>query len=310
MFTFTRIPINDEGAILEYRREDLTGFQCRVSPERIKRGLNPPEIPSETSTDCPFCTERIFSMTPVFAGDTRIFRGESVTFPNKFPFAAWHTVTVISRAHIVPRFTAQLIADALSAQVESLAGHDGYPSIIWNYLPSAGASLPHPHMQGLADPSPSYMVSRYLACGEAYLRRHGKIYWDELREHEYKSPRYLFGDEMLWVANAVPFGEREVRALLPISHLHELPRFIDDLAAGIEKTLDFYRSVGTHAFNMGIFFDAAVKERGFRAFCSLIARITPNRISASDSSAMERLHIEPLILTLPEELAALFQSSL
>jgi len=72
--------------------------------------------------------------------------------------------------------------------------------------------------------------------------------------------------------------------------------------------LDFYRSIGTYAFNLGIFFQNTGKERGFRVFCSLIARINPNQSSASDSSAMERLHLEPVILTSPEDLASRFHA--
>jgi hypothetical protein len=61
-----------------------------------------------------------------------------------FPFAEWHTVTVITRDHTVPAFTKQQIMDALQAQAESLLLSAGYPSINWNYLPSAGASIVHP----------------------------------------------------------------------------------------------------------------------------------------------------------------------
>jgi galactose-1-phosphate uridylyltransferase len=310
MFTSIKLAINGGGGTLEYRRENLTGFSCRISPERVKRGLNPVYLPQETTSDCPFCSERVLSETPTFQDGTRIIRGESTTFPNKFPFAAWHTVTVITHAHAAERFTQKQIADALDAQVESLEGHEGYPSIIWNYLPSAGASLPHPHLQGLVDPVPSCMVSRYLTCGEKYMRATGRLYWGDLQEHERTSSRYLFGDEIAWIAAPVPLGEREVRALLPITHIDELPPLIDAVAEGILTILDFYRSTGTFAFNMGIFFDMSGDDRGFRAFCSLIARMSPNLASASDSSAMERLHFEPLILTSPEDFSASFRSSL
>ena len=36
------------------------------------------------------------------------------------------------------------------------------------------------------------------------------------------SDRYLFGEEILWSAHAVPVGEREVRGLLPVARLDEL----------------------------------------------------------------------------------------
>jgi hypothetical protein len=61
---------------------------------------------------------------------------------------------------------------------------------------------------------------------------------------------------------------------------------------GIELMLDFYRSSVPYAFNLGIFFRIPVKKEDSVFFCSLIARINPNQSSASDSSAMERLHLE------------------
>jgi hypothetical protein len=57
---------------------------------------------------------------------------------------------------------------------------------------------------------------------------------------------------------------------------------------------------------MSVFFVPSERRKDFRAFCSLIARINPNPTSLSDTSFMERLHLEPLILTSPEDLAAFF----
>ena len=292
---------------LQYREEHLTGLRCRISPERLKRHIDQPlSLPGE-SAGCPFCREKIFSVTPSFADGTRILRGESVTFPNMFPFSAWHTVTVITRDHTVPVFTRQQIADALHAQTESLLRSDGYPSINWNYLPSAGASIVHPHLQGIADRRPSWMAERYLTACKEYHANTGNRYWGSVREQEQSSDRYLFGDEILWSAHAVPVGEREVRGLLPIARLDELESYIDALAEGIIEVLSLYRKLGTHAFNMAIFFSREKTEE-FSAFCSLISRINPNPLSTSDSAFMERLHNESIILTLPEDLGRYYRN--
>jgi galactose-1-phosphate uridylyltransferase len=224
-----------------------------------------------------------------------------------FPFAAWHTVTVITKDHTVPSFTRLQIADALQAQVESLLLYEGYPSINWNYLPSAGASMVHPHMQGIADPQPTLVTERYLSAGKKYAAREGRRYWDAVREQERSSDRYLFGDEILWSAHAVPIGEREVRGILPICRLDELESYTEVLADGILKIIQLYRKLGTYAFNMAIFFSRE-KTKDFSAFCSLISRINPNPLSTSDSAFMERLHNEPLILTLPEDLGRYYRN--
>lgn len=290
--------------MLQYRRELLTGFRSRISPERSKRGISMPCPAAMPADGCPFCPDRVSIVTPTFEDGTRIQRGESVTFPNLFPFAAWHTVTVITRAHGVERFTRRQIRDALGGQIESLQGRAGYPSINWNYLPTSGASIVHPHLQGLVDRHPSAVAERYILASHRYLLQENRCYWDVYREEEAQTPRYLFGDEIPWFASAVPLGEKEIRGILPLARLEELEPYLEPLAAGIEGCLDLYRHLGTSAFNMAIFFDSDGSDHGFRAFCSLIARINPNISGMSDSAFMERLHREPVILTPPEDLSA------
>jgi hypothetical protein len=223
----------------------------------------------------------------------RIIRGESVTFPNLFPFGEGHIVTVITREHVVPSFSRSHIEDALHAQVEALRQSDGYASINWNFLSSAGASLVHPHMQGLSDSFPSHIVECYIRAGKQFRKDQGRNYWDAVIEEERSSDRYLFGDEIPWSAHAVPVGEREVRGFFPISTVDEMENYVDLTASGILEIISLYRRLGTHAFNMSIFFDRCGCDHGFRAFCTMISRINPNPSSTSDSAFMERLHLEP-----------------
>jgi UDPglucose--hexose-1-phosphate uridylyltransferase len=306
MFSVTELATS--AGLLQYRQEHLTGLRCRISPGRLNRHLDQELIVRNNSDGCPFCPEQVFSVTPTFADGSRIVRGESVTFPNLFPFGEGHVVTVITREHFVDTFRRGQVVDALLGLGEALRTVDGYASINWNFLPSAGASLVHPHMQGLADTRPSQIVSRYLHAGKEYSRVHGRRYWDAVREEERSSDRYLFGDEILWSAHAVPVGEREVRGILPISSLDEIETYTGSLADGILEILSFYRKLGTYAFNMSIFFDKRGADNGFCSFCSLISRINPNPSSTSDSAFMERLHLEPVILTLPEDLGRYYRT--
>jgi galactose-1-phosphate uridylyltransferase len=308
MFTITEV--KTERGTLQYRRETLTGLSCRISSERIKRRIDLPQTMVYNPGNCPFCSENVATMTPLFPDGTRIFQGESVTFPNLYPFGAWHTVTVITRTHDVREFTHRQLLDAFSAQVTSLRGHDGFPSINWNFLPSAGASLAHPHLQGLVDPEPSFLATSYLTGSESYRREHGRCYGMDLRALEAGSPRYLFGDEILWTAHAVPLGEREVRGILPVSQLSEFEPLLDTFIDGLARILDLYRRLGTHAFNLSLFFDREGHDHGFSAFCTVIARINPNDQCMSDSSFMERLHLQPVILTAPEELARMYREKM
>jgi galactose-1-phosphate uridylyltransferase len=293
--------------ILQYRWEHLTGFKCRISPGRSLRGIEIPFFFSPESDGCPFCPENITFTTPTFPNGERIRIGESVTFPNLYPFAACHTVTAITGSHRVETFGKRQLLDAFEAQFLSLLSYDGYCTINWNYLPSSGASLAHPHLQGLGDEYPSLLPLQYITGSKNYRHRKGSNYWDDWKEHETGSERFLFGNEITWFAHAVPLGEREVRGIFPVSSLDQSEPYIEPLVDGILSIINVYRELGTYAFNMSIFFDKSGEDNGFRAFCSIISRINPNKDSLGDSSFMERLHLEPVILTLPEELGNYFR---
>jgi UDPglucose--hexose-1-phosphate uridylyltransferase len=292
---------------LQYRKEHLTGLRCRISPDRLKRQIDQSLCLSSNADGCPFCHDAVLTVTPTFPEGNRIIRGESVTFPNLFPFGEGHVVTVMTREHAAAAFSRKQVVDSLLSQIEALRMVDGYPSINWNFLPSAGASLVHPHMQGLSDSCPSHIVDLYCDASELYRKNLGTNYWDAVKDQEKYSERFLFGDEVLWSAHAVPVGEREVRGLLPISTLEEMENYVDLVAHGILEIIELYRELGTHAFNMSIFFDKNGNDHGFRAFCSMISRINPNPSSTSDSAFMERLHLEPVIMTLPEELGKFYK---
>lgn len=305
---FTIREIRTDRGVLQYRRETLTGIQCRISPIRGERQIDAAPAMPGSRDGCPFCPDVIETSTPTFEDGTRLRCGESVTFPNLYPYAEHHVVTVITPDHdVAGLFDRKCLADAISSTVEALAWSPGYASINWNYLPSAGASIVHPHLQGLVDREPTYLANLYISAGRRYLADHGRLYWDDLMKRERCSGRFLFEDEIFWSANPVPLGEREVRGILPVSTLAELGPYVEDLATGILRVATFYRSLGTHAFNLSIFFDAPRAGRGHRAFCSLIARLNPNSRSMCDSAFMERLHLEPVVLTLPEDLGALFR---
>lgn len=299
MFKITEISAGNQP--LQVREELLTGYRCRISPSRLNRRLDTEFRPLQKTDNCPFCPDSLFSHTPTFPDGWRICVGESVTFPNLFPFSEWHTVTVMTKDHYRDEFSLTDLRDALEGQRESLIGKKGYPSINWNYLPSAGASIAHPHLQGMADVRPPPIQERYIEGSHRYLKRAGSNYWEDLQEHERNTSRFLFGKELFWYAHFVPLGEREVRCVLPSCLIEEFDSYINDFAQGVLSVIRLYRYFGTHAFNMSLFFGAEGKER-IPAFCSIISRINPNNASISDTAFMERLHLEPVILTLPEEL--------
>jgi UDPglucose--hexose-1-phosphate uridylyltransferase len=301
MFSTDRV--TQPESFIEYRTESLTGIRTRICPQRLLRGIGTADILHYSSEGCPFCPDMIESVTPTFPDGERIHVGESVTFPNLYPFAAYHVVTAITREHRVLAFAPSQIADALLGQVQALANHEGYPSINWNYLPSAGASLPHPHLQGLCDITADTLPSRYLDGCQRYLQSTGRRYADDLVEFETDHGRNLIGLRLFWYVHPVPIGEREIRCILPLVTVSEFSEVVENFSHDIVQILNLYRDLGTSAFNMSIFFGTEKDRDSFSAFCSIISRINPNPLSTSDTAFMERLHLEPVILTLPEDLA-------
>ena len=299
---FSKISLDINGQKAEYREEILTGIRCRISPSREERGLNALRIPETAAMkeSCPFCPENIEKVTPCFENGTRIHVGESTTFPNIYPFGENHIVTVITEEHCPKEITERQICDSLKGQYLGLKEKNGFASINWNNLPSAGASMIHPHLQGLSDRMPTYLTSLYIEKSREYFERTGTNYWPSLIESEKESDRYLFGDEVIWCANPVPLGEKEIRGYLPFSSFDRLEDFIPVIAGGIRRVIGIYEKAGNHAFNLSIRFGKEENEKYFRAFVSMIARIDPNPLSISDSAFMERLHFEPVVMTLPE----------
>lgn len=304
MSFFSTTEICVPGSVISYRTEFATGISSRISPFRGTRGINAGAIPplhQDNDPECPFCREQIFTATSGFSDGTWIESGESVTFPNLYPFADRHTVTVITEAHMVESFSARQLSDALIGSAKSLMDHPGYPSIHWNFLPSAGASILHPHMQGMADTRPVSLCADYLL---ASAQTASGDYWEYIRDHEAGGSRHLFGEEIFWYANPVPIGECEIRGILPIRTLEDIFTMTDTLGRDIRRIIDLYRSFGLYAFNMGIFFqkNGHFAHDGMCAFCTMIARINPNPQSISDSAFMERICREPVVMTLPEDI--------
>ena len=127
---FTIQEVATPKGVVQYREERFTGFRCRISPDRSKRHvLQPLAFPPDTG-DCPFCRDWIFSVTPVFPDGHRILHGESITFPNMFPFGQGHVVTVITDEHRVETFTGKQIAMHYQDRSKHSAGMTGIPASI------------------------------------------------------------------------------------------------------------------------------------------------------------------------------------
>jgi galactose-1-phosphate uridylyltransferase len=163
---------------VDVRVDPLTGHSCRILPERGLMPANDFDLAAfarENQPRCPFCPERIDSLTPKLPAaihpDGRIARGEAILFPNLHAYSSHSAVSVYSpRLHYLPLedMTGRLMADNLLTQVAyavavmAVDPEARWASINANHMLPSGSSLFHPHLQGIVDSQPT-TLQRMLA---------------------------------------------------------------------------------------------------------------------------------------------------
>jgi galactose-1-phosphate uridylyltransferase len=167
-----------------------------------------------------------------------------------------------------------------------------FPVFVFNYLPPAGSSIFHPHMQILGRDRPFYLVDLLLQKSKVYYEKHGSSYWRDLVVKEKNRERYLFevnGTE--WLVPFAPLrGLNEAQAV--VNGKSNLKELSDDewlgLAEGISRILRFYHAQGYASFNIVImsgaldehadYFDVnlrVISRPGIQQFCFTDAWAVP-----------------------------------
>jgi len=321
------LQFESEVELIEYREDPLTGSQSRINVQRAGRARQAQrgeadlsEAIERTAVGCFFCPENIEGRTPKFppkiCPDGRIRRGESLVFPNLFPFAEYHAVGTLTQRHFLDldEFTPGMLMDNIVASMEyiSLVYQDDekakYPMWIWNHLPPSAASIIHPHVQVVVDRAPTPELEKLLERSEEYFRRHGRNYWRDLIEEEKEIGERYIGDNdsLAVIASYAPRGNREVQMIFKgVGNLADLDeRQTRDFATAITKILHCYKKMGVNSFNL-ITYSAPVRENPdyFRLSARIISRPIFQPFYTSDSGFMERFCDVWVIETLPEEVA-------
>jgi UDPglucose--hexose-1-phosphate uridylyltransferase len=299
---------------IEVRIDPLTGLSSRILPER---GLMPPSdfdleaFARENQPRCPFCEDRIDSMTPRLPAELdpggRLVWGEAVLFPNLHAYSSYSCVSVYSpRLHYLPLagMTERLVRDNFWTQVEyaravMAADPDSrWASINANHMLPSGSSLFHPHLQGIVDSQPTTM-QRMLA--EAPAERFDSYLEAERRAGE----RYLVDTGRIeWVASFAPIAPAELRAFVRgISSPAEADKdLISELAHGLTIALSAYAEMGFESFNLATY-GAPPGTAGYPLNLRLACRSNLKPFYRSDSTLLERLHWEAAIDLPPETVA-------
>lgn len=257
----------------EYRTNPLTGRNTTVINGMlgyIKRFLSTDEtllksMLEQSRVNCPFCPENALQKTPMFPHDFltegRIIIGDAIVTPNLLGHAERSVLVILSKQHHLKlsEFTTETILNGFEGAcvyLSRLAESDPsirFPAFAFNYLPPAGSSIIHPHMQVLVRDRPFYLAKMLLECSRAYQEKTRSSYWSELILQEKDHERYLFEKNGVeWIVPFAPLrGLNEVHAIVRgKSNLLELSETNwSGLAEGMSRVLQFYHNERYVSFN-------------------------------------------------------------
>jgi len=259
---------------IEVRTDPVTGRTARITFARAEEkepgGDRLPDAPPDANDvrSCPFCRPQVKHMTPrflpEFAPDGRLVHGESVLFPNLFPYGGYSAVSLFDNHHYVEIGSGREAAYADSfincgkylRRVLETDADAVFMAVTQNHLPSAGGSLLHPHLQVHADRIPANYFRFLNERAKTYYRDHGRrLFSDYLREEMHRGERMIgtTGD-WHWLAAFAPEGFFEVWAILPgaVTIVGQPVEIWSDLAAGVMKAQRFFRSRRRNGYNLGL----------------------------------------------------------
>jgi len=263
--------------LIEHRRDPLTGRGVMVLKGRgeyVRRFIESDDsfirdFASSTEKDCPFCPASVTVKSPKFTADIsaegRIQVGEAICFPSLFSHNDHNAIVVPTKRHRVAlnEFSVPILVDALMACVQYLgrvhSQHSGarYAAIIMNFLPPAGSTIAHTHLQALASGVPFESLATSIKASGDYFEKNRSSYWHDLIESERRLDERYLGKigNVHWLTPYAPLGLNDVQAIIPGKS--SVDQLSDDdlqsLAEGLTRVLRFYHEMGIRSFNAAIY---------------------------------------------------------
>ncbi|MGD9309030.1 MAG: hypothetical protein PVG51_07835 [Desulfosarcina sp.] len=313
----------------EIRIDPLTGRSARIC-HFMKLHWEKPDfdaLVAGTDAWCPFCEDKVLSVTPCFPEELipegRLQKRDMVIFPNIAPYDTIGAVATFGSRHYIPMtgFTADHMAAAFGFTLDffkrvAAAGHPEsvYHVVNWNYMPPAGSSLIHPHLQVFSTSSPPNLLRQELEASQNYFDQHGSTYWDDLVIAEKESDERYLGriGRTHWMTAFAPMGVAgDVLAVVEDARCTLDLRWQDlsDLATGLEKLMAEYDKMGVYSFNMN-FFTAVWGDDHFRFHLLFSPRTFFNqKLGTPDIGALRNLFNETLCMAFPEEINQMLKNS-
>ena len=311
----------------EIRFDPLTGRTARICHFMELQWEKPDfdTLVAGTEAWCPFCKEKVLTVTPCFPGELlaegRLQKGDMVIFPNIAPYDSIGAVATFGYQHYIPMtdFRVDHMAAAFGFAKDffgriAATGHPEsvYHIVNWNYMPPAGSSLIHPHLQVFSTSTAPNLMRKEIEASQEYRDRHGKSYWDDLVDHERATGERYLGQigRTHWMTAFAPMGVAgDVLAVVEKASctLDLTTEDLFDLASGLAILMAEYDKMGIYSFNMN-FFTAAWGDDHFRFHLLFSPRTFFNQqLGTPDIGALRNLFNETLCMAYPEKINQLLK---
>lgn len=304
----------------EVRYDPLTGNSCRILDFPIREILKT-DLTSLIETSrlmCPFCPEFVELVTPRFHPDLarreRYSRGQALCVPNTFPYDENGAVTIMTSEHFMGlnEFTPDIMVDAFDCCFQYLNDVITkqpdmiYQSVNWNYMPQAGGSIIHPHLQVAASSSPTNYYTSALFGLSRYLKIHGTHYWrDYVNEESNRGERIIDStDDISWIVAFAPMG---VFDIIGVFNSLDSPAEINEgllqgLVKGVLNVMRYIDSLNMISLNMSMYF--LVNNSLFTPHIRICPRVSIPPFDTSQINYMGMLHHETLTIMRPEDICS------
>jgi UDPglucose--hexose-1-phosphate uridylyltransferase len=326
----TALILGPDGTVMEkavqVRTDPLTGRTCRITFARAGEqeagtaALPEPPPDAADGGSCPFCRAQLAQRTPQLppelSSSGRLEQGESVLFPNLFPYGRYSAVSLIDRQHFVEIGKASLRAYSDSfincrRYLEKV--HRSDPAAQWtaitqNHLPAAGGSLLHPHLQVHADRiAPNHLRFLCERAGSYAAHRRHLLFSDYLAQEQRAGSRIIGRTgKWHWLAAFAPEGFFEIWGILPeaISIRKLSDQQLECLARGVLNTQKFYRSLNRNGYNLGLL-SIETPDSRLELRIRLLVRANHAPWARNDHTGYEVMLGDMATFTSPEETARL-----
>jgi UDPglucose--hexose-1-phosphate uridylyltransferase len=207
------------------------------------------------------------------------------------------------------KFTPQIIRDgfiAAQAFIRRIAEHDPeiqFFSVNWNYMPPAGSSMVHPHIQVNCGEIPTYQHRLQVESTLKYFLENGRSFWEDFMTAETELGERHLADAgtNFWTMGFAPQSALpDVWCIFP-NHSTLLEVRDDELEPflqGIVSTLKYFDQEGLYSFNLSVF--SGRENEHFRVNARISPRLLLREIGNSDQTYFQVLHREPCCLRPPE----------